>query len=194
MFVILLTLHVLICLVLVVAILIQSGKGGGLVSAFGTSGGHAIFGGRGAATFLSKATTILGAGFMVTSLLLAVLSGAGVAGGQKKGALEKEAERAGSEVPQSLPPAGQSPFAPGGAEAPAGGAGGPGTTQGMPAPSGTPGTAAPMTAPGAPSATPGGAQAPAPSGAGTPPAQAPSGKAPSGQAPQTPPAGAGSGH
>ena len=97
MFVVLLAIHVLICLVLIVAILIQSGKGGGLVSAFGTSGGHAIFGGRGAATFLSKATTILGAGFMVTSLLLALLSGAGVASGPKKGALEKEAERAASE-------------------------------------------------------------------------------------------------
>ena len=85
MFAVLLALHILICLVLVIAILIQSGRGGGLVSAFGTSGGNAIFGGRGAATFLSKATTILGAGFMVTSLLLALLSGAGIAGGPKIG-------------------------------------------------------------------------------------------------------------
>ena len=124
MFAVLLTLHILICMVLVIAILIQSGRGGGLVSAFGTSGGHAIFGGRGAATFLSKATTILGASFMVTSLLLALLSGAGIAGGPKKGALEKEAERAASEA-QSLPPAGQSPFS-----APEGGAGAPATAPG----------------------------------------------------------------
>ena len=152
MFALLLTLHILICLVLVIAILIQSGRGGGLVSAFGTSGGHAIFGGRGAATFLSKATTILGAGFMVTSLLLALLSGAGIAGGPKKGALEKEAERAAGES-QSLPPAGQSPFAPeGGAPATA-----PGTT-----PGGT-------TTPGTPTPAPGGTQAPpAPSGAQAP--------------------------
>jgi preprotein translocase subunit SecG len=165
MFAVLLTLHILICMVLVIAILIQSGRGGGLVSAFGTSGGHAIFGGRGAATFLSKATTILGAGFMVTSLLLALLSGAGIAGGPKKGALEKEAERTANEA-QSLPPAGQSPFSPG---APEGGA--------------------PATAPGTtPSATPGGTMAPgtqappAPSGAQAP-ATTPGGTAP----PTTPP-------
>jgi preprotein translocase subunit SecG len=144
MFAVLLTLHILICMVLVIAILIQSGRGGGLVSAFGTSGGHAIFGGRGAATFLSKATTILGASFMVTSLLLALLSGAGIAGGPKKGALEKEAERAANEA-QSLPPAGQSPFSTG---APEGGAGAPATAPGAPAAPGT-------------SPAPSGAQAPA---------------------------------
>jgi preprotein translocase subunit SecG len=149
MFAVLLTLHILICMVLVIAILIQSGRGGGLVSAFGTSGGHAIFGGRGAATFLSKATTILGAGFMVTSLLLALLSGAGIAGGPKKGALEKEAERAANEA-QSLPPAGQSPFSTG---TPEGGAGAPATAPGTPA--------APGTSPGMPTPAPGGAQAPA---------------------------------
>jgi preprotein translocase subunit SecG len=168
MFAVLLTLHVIICLVLVVAILIQSGRGGGLVSAFGTSGGHAIFGGRGAATFLSKATTILGAGFMVTSLLLAVMSGAGVAGGgPKKGALEKEAERAASEVPQSLPPAGQSPFAPGGSETPMGGAGEPAAPEAV-----SPG-AAPGGTPGAPSVPPSGGAMPAPGGAAAPSTPAP---------------------
>jgi len=159
MFAVLLTLHILICMVLVIAILIQSGRGGGLVSAFGTSGGHAIFGGRGAATFLSKATTILGAGFMVTSLLLALLSGAGIAGGPKKGALEKEAERAANEA-QSLPPAGQSPFSTG---APEGGAGAPATAPGTtPGGTMTPGTQAPPAPSGAqaPATTPGGTAQP----------------------------------
>jgi preprotein translocase subunit SecG len=162
MFVAVLLLHVMICLVLVIAILIQSGKGGGLVSAFGTSGGHAIFGGRGAATFLSKATTILGAGFMVTSLLLALLSGTGVAGGSKKGALEKEAERAAAqqEGGQSLPPSGQSPFAAPGAE---GGAGAP-----APGPAGSPGGAPAGKAMPAPSSAP--SQAPSTPPSGNPPA------------------------
>ena len=129
----LVVLHVLICLVLVAAVLLQSGRGGGLVSAFGTSGGSAIFGGRGAGTFLTKATTILGAAFMLTSLVLALLSGAAT-GGRPKSALEREAERAASEVPSSLPPAGESPF-PSMETAPGGG-----TTEGG---AGTPGTPAP---------------------------------------------------
>lgn len=77
MFVSLLIVHLLVCFSLILVVLLQSGKGGGLAGAFGGGGGsHALFGGRGAATFLSKATTILGAGFMLTSLGLALLSGA----------------------------------------------------------------------------------------------------------------------
>jgi len=37
--------------------------------------GQALFGGRGAATFLSKATTVLGVTFMTTSLILALMGG-----------------------------------------------------------------------------------------------------------------------
>ncbi len=75
MFVFLIILHVLVSLILVVIVLLQAGKGGGLASAFGGSGGtDAVFGGRGAATFLSKMTTVLGIVFFVTSLTLAVSS------------------------------------------------------------------------------------------------------------------------
>ena len=159
LFAALVVLHVLICIILIAAVLLQSGRGGGLVSAFGTSGGSAIFGGRGAGTFLTKATTILGASFMLTSLVLAVLSGAAT-GGRPKSALEREAERAASEVP-GLPPAGESPFPSMEGAPPAGG-----TTEGG---AGTPGTAAPQGAP-APQGSPAPNQppqaAPAP---GTPP-------------------------
>jgi len=82
MFVFLLILHVLVSLVLVVIVLLQSGTGGGLASAFGGSGGtDAVFGGRGAATFLSKMTTVLGIVFFVTSLTLAVSSSKTSSGG-----------------------------------------------------------------------------------------------------------------
>ena len=75
MFLLIITLHILIGLVLVVVVLLQSGKGGGLASAFGGAGGtDAVFGGRGAATFLSKFTTVLGTLFFITSLLLAISS------------------------------------------------------------------------------------------------------------------------
>jgi len=64
------TIHVLVCVVLILAVLLQSGKGGGLSSAFGTggpSGGMAgqMFGGRGAATFLTKVTTVLATLYML---------------------------------------------------------------------------------------------------------------------------------
>jgi preprotein translocase subunit SecG len=75
LFTILLVFHILICLMLVVVVLLQAGKGGGLASAFGGSGTtEAVFGGRQAATFLGKATTILGTIFMVSSFGLALLS------------------------------------------------------------------------------------------------------------------------
>jgi len=73
----LLGVHLLVCIGLVLVVLLQSGKGGGLAGAFGGMGGagQQLFGGRGAATFLSKATTVLGVSFMTTSLLLALLAG-----------------------------------------------------------------------------------------------------------------------
>ena len=69
--------HLLVCVFLVLVVLLQAGKGGGLAGAFGVAGGAAqsLFGGRGAATFLSKATTYLGILFMVTSLTLALMAG-----------------------------------------------------------------------------------------------------------------------
>ncbi len=72
-----LVLHLLICVVLILVVLLQSGKGGGLAGAFGGMGGagQTLFGGRGAATFLSKATTVLGIAFMATSLVLALMAG-----------------------------------------------------------------------------------------------------------------------
>jgi preprotein translocase subunit SecG len=67
--------HVLICLALIIVVLLQSSKGEGLAGAFGGGGlSGAVFGGRGAATFLSKATSVLAICFMVSSLTLAVIS------------------------------------------------------------------------------------------------------------------------
>ncbi len=75
MFQILIAIHLLTSIVLVVVVLLQSGTGGGLASAFGGAGGtDAVLGGRGTATFLSKFTTVLGTIFFVTSLFLAVTS------------------------------------------------------------------------------------------------------------------------
>ncbi|MFC1724127.1 preprotein translocase subunit SecG [candidate division KSB1 bacterium] len=62
-------LHILISVLLMVVVLLQSSKGGGLAGAFGGSGGMgAVFGSRGTATFLSKLTTILAVLFMLSCI------------------------------------------------------------------------------------------------------------------------------
>ena len=68
-------LHVFLCIILILVILLQPGKGGDVASAFGGGGGNsAVFGPRGPASLLNQATTIVAVLFMVTSILLAVNS------------------------------------------------------------------------------------------------------------------------
>jgi preprotein translocase subunit SecG len=66
-------LHVVACLFLIAVVLLQQGKGQDLASAFGGGGTQTAFGPRGSATVLSRATTILAALFMVTSLALSIV-------------------------------------------------------------------------------------------------------------------------
>jgi preprotein translocase subunit SecG len=69
---VLVTLHVLICGLLIVVVLLQSAEAGDLAGAFGGAGSQAAFGPRGAATFLSKATTWCAIMFMATSMALSL--------------------------------------------------------------------------------------------------------------------------
>jgi preprotein translocase subunit SecG len=71
------TLHVVICVFLIIVVLLQSGKAADLAGAFGGMGSQTVFGPRGTATVLSKATTIAACLFMVTSLALAIMSQGG---------------------------------------------------------------------------------------------------------------------
>jgi preprotein translocase subunit SecG len=82
--------HILVCAALIIVVLLQSSKGEGLAGAFGGGGGlsGAVFGGRGAATFLSKATTILAVCFMVTSTGLTILSLGVKSGGPQSGVIQ----------------------------------------------------------------------------------------------------------
>src|SRR6202162_4802779 len=64
--------HILICFMLVIVVLLQSGKAADLAGAFGGAGSQTAFGPRGAATFLSRATTWCAIMFMMTSLTLSV--------------------------------------------------------------------------------------------------------------------------
>jgi preprotein translocase subunit SecG len=67
-------LHILVCFFLVLVVLIQPGKSGGLGAAFGGAGATQVFGGRGAGNFLSRTTWICAALFFVTSMTLAYIS------------------------------------------------------------------------------------------------------------------------
>jgi len=67
-------LHVLTAVLLILLILIQPGKSGGLTAALGGAGSQQVFGGRGAGTFLTKGTWILAATFFTTSMVLAYIS------------------------------------------------------------------------------------------------------------------------
>ncbi len=65
--------YVLVCFLLLMVVLLQQGKGGDIASAFGGSGSQAAFGARAGATLLTRATTVLGALFMVGAMVLAVM-------------------------------------------------------------------------------------------------------------------------
>lgn len=73
MFIALIVFHILISIVLVLVVLLQSGRGAELGAAFGGIG-QATFG-RGQSTFISKLTAVLAVIFMVTSLSLSLLAG-----------------------------------------------------------------------------------------------------------------------
>lgn len=68
---IIIAIHVIICTLLIIIILIQAGRGGGLVESF--SGVESMFGTKTNA-FLTRATTILSILFFLTCLTLAVIS------------------------------------------------------------------------------------------------------------------------
>jgi preprotein translocase subunit SecG len=66
------TLDVVACLVLMIVILLQQGKGGDIANAFGGGSSQAVFGARTGATLLTKVTAGLTVAFMGLALLLAI--------------------------------------------------------------------------------------------------------------------------
>jgi preprotein translocase subunit SecG len=72
MFILLITLHLIAAAILILVVLLQSGKAGDLASTFGGATSQAAFGARGAATVLTKATTLSAIIFMFTSLGLSI--------------------------------------------------------------------------------------------------------------------------
>ena len=67
-------LHVIICVLLIGAVLLQGGENVDITAAFGGVS-QAAFGPRGTVSTLAKATWVLGAIFMMTSITLSVWAG-----------------------------------------------------------------------------------------------------------------------
>src|SRR4029077_19376946 len=66
-------LYVFVCLFLILVVLLQAGRGGGMGAAFGGSS-QTVFGGAGAGNFLTRLTVVMAAMFMLLSATLAYLS------------------------------------------------------------------------------------------------------------------------
>ena len=114
--------HILVSVVLILVVLLQTGKRADLAGAFGGGGSQTAFGARGAATFLGKATTIAAVVFMLTSLGLSLLSSRSSA--VTGTVLDETAPPASSAPAQTAPQQVPVPFEPGApgeqpAEAPA---------------------------------------------------------------------------
>jgi preprotein translocase subunit SecG len=104
----LITIHIFICIGLIISVLMQSAKGEGLAGAMGGSGGisGAVFGGRGAGSFLSKATTALAMMFMGMCVLLTLTTGGGRTGDSVAGtSAVQQAAQEGAQTPQATTPA-----------------------------------------------------------------------------------------
>ena len=68
-------LHVIACIAIIGLVLLQSGKGADIGSAFGGAGSQAVFGSMGTPTLLGKITTAVALVFTITSFSLALMGG-----------------------------------------------------------------------------------------------------------------------
>jgi preprotein translocase subunit SecG len=94
---------VLNCLVLIIVVLLQSGKAADLAGAFGGAGSQTAFGPRGAANVLSKATTWCAVMFMLCAMAMVLRTDKAV--GQGSSILERVSQPAPKPAPAKAPPA-----------------------------------------------------------------------------------------
>ncbi len=73
--------YVVVCIVLLMVILLQQGRGGDIASAFGGSGSQTAFGARAGATLLTRITTVAAVLFMLGAVGLGIVWQRGGTGG-----------------------------------------------------------------------------------------------------------------
>lgn len=106
--------HVIVCILLILVVLLQAGKGANMGAVFGGSS-QTIFGSSGPGTFLGKMTTAVAVIFMLTSLTLsysASRKGSSLMEGAAKPVAQQTAPSPTSGAPLATPPASPAPGAP----------------------------------------------------------------------------------
>jgi preprotein translocase subunit SecG len=97
MYILLTIIHVLACFAIIGIVLLQSGKGADIGSAFGGAGSQAVFGSMGTPTLLGKITSGIAIVFTLTSFTLAIL------GGQRASSVVREAPAPANAPAQATP-------------------------------------------------------------------------------------------
>jgi preprotein translocase subunit SecG len=108
MYTLLLVVHVFACIGLIALVLLQHGKGADAGAAFGSGASSTVFGSRGSASFLTRATAGLATVFFATSLTLAYLAAQRI---ERKSVTEvvEPAVPPAAEVPAEVPEAPSTP-------------------------------------------------------------------------------------
>ena len=106
--------HVIACIVLILVVLLQAGKGANMGAVFGGSS-QTIFGSSGPGTFLGKMTTAVAVIFMLTSLSLSYMvsrKGSSLMEGAAKPVTQKTVPTPTAGVPPAAAPTSPAPAAP----------------------------------------------------------------------------------
>jgi preprotein translocase subunit SecG len=104
---ILIVVHLFLAIGVVTLVLLQHGKGADAGAAFGSGASATVFGARGSASFLSRATAILAALFFLTSMAMAYFASQA---GKREGLMDSVP--APTEVPAAPVTGGEVPAAP----------------------------------------------------------------------------------
>jgi preprotein translocase subunit SecG len=112
----LLTLHVLVCIALIIIVLLQAGKGAEIGASFGSGSSQTVFGATGGKNFMTRLTTGAAVIFMLTSLTLAYFYGQPGSSSVMPATVPTQVPQAAVPAPMAPAPAEQTPVAPAPAE------------------------------------------------------------------------------
>lgn len=113
MYTIVLALYVFVCILLIIAVLLQNSKGSDLGAALGGGSGE-MFGPKAPASIMNKITTVIAAAFLVLSLILAIMSGLGNDSVMRKANVlsQQLPAEATPQAPANMPAQGNNPVIP----------------------------------------------------------------------------------
>jgi len=114
---VLITLHVIVCIALIIVVLLQAGKGAEIGASFGAGASQTVFGASGGKNFMSRLTTSAAIIFMLTSLTLAYFYGQPGSTSVMPASVPGQAPQASAPAPTEQPAA--APASPAAEQAPA---------------------------------------------------------------------------